>query len=217
MVHLKKNKMPRTWPVQRKKDKFVAVPSHATSKGISILFLLRDILNIAKTRKEAKFMTLNGLVKVNDIIRKNENFPVQVNDSFSLVKSEEYYRLEIMNKRYTLKKISEKDSQIKIIKISGKKSFGKDSTQMSLRDGQNIITKESFSIGDSVIFNSKERKIVKILPLKIGAKIEIVVGKHAGKKGKLVGFEDLSRGRDYKVKLENKEVILPFKTILVIE
>src|SRR3989338_2289672 len=123
MVHLKKNKMPRTWPVQRKKDKFVAVPSHATSKGISILFLLRDILNIAKTRKEAKFMTLNGLVKVNDIIRKNENFPVQVNDSFSLVKSEEYYRLEIMNKRYTLKKISEKDSQIKIIKILEKNLF----------------------------------------------------------------------------------------------
>src|SRR3989344_1163870 len=71
---------------------------------VDIKYSRIQIDGLQKTRKEAKFMTLNGLVKVNDIIRKNENFPVQVNDSFSLVKSEEYYRLEIMNKRYTLKK-----------------------------------------------------------------------------------------------------------------
>jgi len=52
--------------------------------------------------------------------------------------------------------------------------------------------------------------------LKVGAKVEIVLGKHAGEKGELVGFEELVRGRDYKIKLEDKTVSLPYKTILVI-
>jgi ribosomal protein S4E len=54
------------------------------------------------------------------------------------------------------------------------------------------------------------------LPLKEGAKVEIIVGKHAGEKGELVGFEELTRGRTYVIKLEDKTVSLPYKTILVI-
>ena len=77
--------------------------------------------------------------------------------------------------------------------------------------------KDKFSVGDSAVLNTKENKIIKILPLKEGANVEVVVGTHAGEKGKLIGFEELVRGRDYKIKLENGEVSLPFKTILVIE
>ena len=88
---------------------------------------------------------------------------------------------------------------------------------MNLDDGQNILTKEKFSVGDSAIINTKENKLVQILPLKEGAKIEIIAGKHAGKKGKLVGFEDLIRGKNYIVKLEDSQTSLPFKTILVIK
>ena len=64
--------------------------------------------------------------------------------------------------------------------------------------------------------NTKEDKIVKILPLKEGASVEVIVGKHAGEKGKLVGFDELTRGRTYQIKLEDKTVSLPYKTILVI-
>jgi len=68
-MHIKKTQIPKSWPVLRKGKKFVAVPSHATTKGITLLFLLRDVLKIAKTRKEARYMTLNGMVKVNNKIR----------------------------------------------------------------------------------------------------------------------------------------------------
>jgi len=212
--------MPTSWPVPRKGKgkRFVAVPSHGTSKGISVLFLLRDVLKIVKTKKEAKYMTLNGMVKINNQIRKDENFIVQVFDTMGLEKAKLNYRLEIINKKFSLAKISNKEAETKIIKISGKKVLGIKKIQMNLDDGQNIITKEKFSVGDSIILNTKEKKIIKILPLKEGAKVEVISGKHAGEKGGLVGFNELPRGgRDYQIKLKDKTVSLPYKTILVIE
>ena len=217
-MHIKKSEMNKAWPIPRKGrgKRFVAVPSHATSKGISLLFLLRDVLKIARTRKEAKYMTLNGMVKVNNIVRTDENFPVQVFDSVSLEKAKLNYRLEIKNRKFALQEISAKDAETKIVKIVGKKVLGKNNMQMNLDDGQNILTKEKFSVGDSVVLNSKEKKVVGVLPLKEGAKIEIIAGKHAGEKGKLVAFEELVRGKNYLIKLEDREVSLPYKTILVI-
>ena len=218
MAHIKKTQMPKSWPVPRKGrgKRYVAVPSHATGKGISLLFLLRDVLKLVKTRKEARHMTLNGMVKVNNKVRKDENFPVQVFDSVNLDRAKLNYRLDIVNKKFSLAEISAKDAETKIVKIAGKKVLGKDKIQMNLDDGENIITKEKFSVGDSVLLNTKENKIVKILPLKEGAGVEVIIGKHAGEKGKLEGFDELARGRTYKIKLEDKIVSLPYRTILVI-
>lgn len=162
-------------------------------------------------------MTLNGQVKVNGRERKDEDFPVQVLDVVNLEKAKLNYRLEIVNKKFSLKEISAKDAEKKIVKISGKKILAKNVIQMNLDDGQNFVSKDKFSVGDSALLNTKTNKIEKILPLKEGANVEIVMGKHAGEKGKLVAFEELIRGRNYKIKLEKREVSLPFKTILVIE
>ena len=185
MAHIKKTQMPKSWPVPRKGKgkRFVAVPSHATSKGISLLFLLRDVLKIAKTRKEARYMTFNEMVKVNNKMRKDENFPVQVFDTINLSPRNNSadpekvminYRLEIVNKKFNLVEISAKDAETKIVKIAGKKILGKDKIQMNLDDGQNIITKEKFSVGDSIVLNTKNDKIVKVLPLKEGDRKSVV-------------------------------------------
>ncbi len=220
MAHIKKTVMPKTWPVPRKgkKKRYVAVPSHGTNKGISLLFLIRDVLKVAATRKEVRHMTLNGMVKINNRIRADENFPVNVLDVVNLVagKDERYYRLEIVNKKFNLVVIDAKDSGSKIVKIIGKKILSDGKVQMNLRDGQNFLTKDKFSVGDSVLLDTKKDKITKVLSLKKGAKVEIISGKHAGEKGELIGFEELVRGRNYEIKLENSTVRLPYKTILVI-
>jgi len=218
MAHIKKTKMPKTWPVPRKGKgkRYVAVPSHATSKGISLLFLLRDVLKLAQTRKEVRHMTLNGMVMVNNKIRHDENFPVQVFDVLNLEKAKKNYRLEIVNKKFSLLEISDKEAGSKIVKIIGKKILSKDKVQMNLDDGQNFLSILKFSVGDSVILDTKKNVVSKVLELKEGAKVEVIVGKHAGEKGELVGFEELVRGQTYEIKLENGTVSLPYKTILVI-
>ncbi len=218
-MHKKRHEMPNSWPLPRKerRKRFISMPNHSFSKGISLLFILMDVLKIAKTRKEVRYMTLNGFVKVNGKIRKDEDFPLGVFDTLGLDRSGKNYRLEIVNKKFTLREISEKEAQKKTVKISGKKIIDKENIQMNLSDGQNLLAKDKFSVGDSVVLNTKENKVEKILPLKEGAKVEVIAGKHAGEKGKLLKFVELSRGRDYVVKIEDKEVSLPFKAILVIE
>jgi small subunit ribosomal protein S4e len=220
MTHIKKTKMPKTWPVPRKGRgrRFVAVPSHSTGKGISLLFLLRDVLGLAKTRKEVRHMTFNGMVKINNKVRKDENFPVNVLDVLNLSAGKEnrYYRLEIVNKKFRLVVIDAKEADSKIVKIVGKKILSGGKVQMNLRDGQNFLTKLKFNVGDSVVLDTKNDKIVNILGLKKGAKVEIILGKHAGEKGELVGFEELIRGRNYEIKLGDGIVSLPYKTILVV-
>ena len=163
-------------------------------------------------------MTLNGMVKVNNVTRKDENFPVRVFDVFSLEKSGKDYRIEIVNKKFSLTLISSKDVGTKIVKISGKKVLGKNKTQMNLEDGRNFLAKDNFSIGDSVIVDTRENKIVEILPIKEGATVEIIGGKHAGDRGEIVGFEQLARSKVCKIKFKEKGIVdLPYKTLLVIK
>ncbi|MAH49453.1 hypothetical protein CMI37_26760 [Candidatus Pacearchaeota archaeon] len=218
-MYIKRSKMPRAWPIPRKKKgmKYIAVAGHSVKKGIPLLFVLRDILKIAKTRKEARHFVLAGDVKINNQVRKSEAFPVQVFDVINLEKAGKNYRLEIVNKKFELKEISEKEAGKKIIKISGKKILGKDKVQMNLEDGGNLVWGEKFSVGDSVVMNTRENKIDKILPLKEGASIEVISGKHAGEKGQLKKVLNLARENVYLIKLKEGEVTLPFKTILVIE
>ena len=220
MAHIKKTEMPKSWPVPRKgkRKRFIAVPSHGLNKGISLLFLLRDILKIASTRKEARHMTLNGMVKINNKVRHDENFPVNVLDvvNLSVAGSNKFYRLEIVNKKFVLVEVSEKESASKIVKIIGKKVLSGGKVQMNLRDGQNFLSDLKFSVGDSVVLDTKKNVVSKILGLKKGAKVEIIAGKHAGESGELVGFEELVRGRNYEIKLSTGTTMLPYKTILVV-
>lgn len=215
-MHKKRQEMPKTWPVEKKEFTYMAKPTHSAKDGISLLFILRNVLKIAKNRKEAKFITLSGKVKVNNKVRKNENFPLSVFDVLSFEGGKDY-RLQIVNRKFKLIEISGKETETKIVKISGKKIVGKNKTQMNLEDGTNMISKEKFSVGDSVLLNTKEDKIQEILPLKEGASIEVIGGKHAGEKGKLTRIEGLKRNKIYFVKLKNVEAGLPLKTILVIK
>ena len=215
-MHLKRQKMPKQWPVVRKGTKFITGASHAKTKAIPLVVVLRDILKIVQTKKEARFMLLNGDVKINNKVRKNEKFPVQVFDVVSFDKTKKNYKMEIVNKKFQLKEIPNSESWEKIVKIIGKKILGKDKVQINLEDGQNFLIKQKFAVNDSVVVDTRENKIKKILELKEDSKVEIISGKHAGDRGVVRGVEKLTRGKRYLIKLKTREVNLPLKTILVI-
>lgn len=216
-MQIKRNKMPTSWPAERKGPKYVAVAGYYREKGIPLLFVLREILKLAKTRREAKKILNKGEVKINNTIRKNDDFPVKVFDVVSFDRTKKHYRLQILNRKFVLNEIDEKDAGKKIVRIVGKKNLRGTKCQINLSDGTNFLFDKEASVGDSVVLNTKENKIEKVLPLKEKSKIEVVRGKHAGKKGQVVGFENLEMGRIVKIKLDESEVMLPFGNILVIE
>lgn len=216
-MYKKRTKMLKEWPIARKGSKYIAVANHASNKSIPLLVVLRDILGIVKTKKEAKYVLFNSEIKVNNKVRKSEKFPLQVFDTISIDKMKVNYKLVIDSNKFKLIEVKGKDADTKIVKIIGKKLLSKARTQMNLEDGQNFITKDKFSVGDSVLLNTKENKIEKILELKKGCNIEVVSGKHSGEKGTLKEIISLEKGKRYLIKLKDAEVKLPFKTILVIE
>lgn len=218
-MHVKRSKMSKAWPIERKntKKRFVAKVSHSSNSAISVLALMRDVLGVANTRKEVKRMVYQGDVMVNGIVRKDDVFPVNAFDTISLEKMGKYYRLEIINKKYSLKEIDAKEAGERIFKIVGKKVLGKDKIQMNLEGGINVVYDKVFKVGDSAVYSCKDKKVTKVISLKKGAKVEIVGGKHAGEEGVISEVKDLKRGKVYEIKLEDKVVELPYKTLLVVE
>ena len=216
-MHLKRTEMPKEWPIARKGSKYIAVATHAKTKSLPLLFIVRDILKLARTRKEVEYMTRNKEVKINNKARKEDTYPVQVFDTIQFEKTGKNYRLIISNRKFKLEEVSAKEAERKVVKIVGKKLLGGKKIQMNLQTGENFLSNEKFFVGDSVILNTKQNKIEKVLSLKEGANVEVIVGKHAGQKGKLKTIETLARQKVYHIKLNDKEAVLPFKAILVVE
>jgi len=53
-MHLKRQKIPNSWPIERKGTKYIVRPSNGIKNSIPLLILMRDMLKIATTRKEVK-------------------------------------------------------------------------------------------------------------------------------------------------------------------
>ena len=53
-MHLKRQKIPKNWPIKRKGTKYLVRPNSNLTKGIPILIILRDMLKVAQNRREVK-------------------------------------------------------------------------------------------------------------------------------------------------------------------
>lgn len=214
-MHNTRNEMPNSWPIARKGTKYFSMSSHANRKGIPVAIVLRDILKIVKTMKEARYLLLNKEVKINGKARKEEKFPINLFDILTIEKLNKNYELVIDGKKVKFKEISAKDATKKTVKIIGKVLLTKNKMQINLADGSNYIMKEQFAVGDSVIINLKENKIEKIIALKDGAKVFVMSGKHSGKQGKVI--ESKKEKGEYIIKFEDEEAVLPTRLLLAME
>ena len=81
--------------------------------------------------------------------------------------------------------LTENEASCKICKIIGKKILRGGKVQINLHDGKNFLYGEG-KVNDSVLVDLKKNKITKILPLKKGAFVFVISGKHTGEKGKVI-------------------------------
>jgi len=193
--HLKRTAMPRSWPLPRKSSKYVTkpLPGKKIEQALPICIILRDMLRIATTKKEVKKILLAGNVLVDNKIIRAVSFPVGLFDLLSLPSINKYYRLEFSSKgKLLLKAIAEKEAYIKVCKIIGKKTLGNGKIQINLYDGKNFLYDKG-KVNDSVIIDLKQNKIIKQLPLKKGAIVHIVGGKHIGMSGQVIDLDALEK------------------------
>lgn len=185
-MHLKRNKFDKSWPISRKGKKYLAVSKHNQRDSIPLIIVMRDLLRLVRTKKELKKIIHEKQIKINGKEVRETNYPIGLFDILTLPTLGKNFKASLSeNKKIIFEEISEKDAETKVFKIIGKKILDKNAIQLNLFHGRNVITKEKAKVGDSVLFNLKEKKIEKIIPIEKGKNAIVIRGFHAGKKGKI--------------------------------
>jgi small subunit ribosomal protein S4e len=216
MSYLKRQKVPKSWPIPRKGTTYVVSPHSGIRKGLPLLVVLRDILKIAKNRNEVKKAIKLKAIVLNGKEATEERSLVSLFDVVSILPSKKYYKLVLSEKgKFGLEEIKENESTEKISKIINKKMIKGKKIQVNLMDGRNILSDIKASVNDSVVFSFKGNKIEKILPLKEGASAVVFAGKHSGEKG--IVKKIIPEKKMAEVNIDGKETKVLIKQLIIVE
>ena len=216
MAYMKRQTVPKNWPIQRKGTTYVVRPNFGKSQGIPVLVVLRDILKVAQNRKEVKKALNNKLILVNGREVNDERNALLLFDTLSLVPSKKHYRLDLAkNGKFELNEIKESGASKKVAKVINKKVLKGKKVQLNLSDGRNFLSDTKCNMNDSVLVDLKNKKIEKCLPLAEKAKIMVFQGKHAGERGVI---DKVDKERNMVKVSEGKESIkVLIKQVIVLE
>jgi len=183
--HLKRIASPMSMGLSNKKGHvWVSKPNagpHDYKHSIPLSVLLRDILNVCTTNKEAKRMLSDRFVLVDGRVRTDEKFSVGLMDVISLKEMGKYYIMSIeKHGRLIPVEIKEGDSSKKIAKVVKKFTGKKGEIMVTLGDGKTLKADNNVKVGDSVILSIPNNKISEILKMGGDALCLVKGGKHSG-------------------------------------
>ena len=120
-MHLKRQKVPKNWPITRKATKYVVRPNSDINGGLPILIILRNILKIAQNRREVKKAIHQGNILLNKRKVKDEKNVAKLFDVITLVPSKKNYKMILSNKgKFKFEEVKENESNTKIVEKDGK-------------------------------------------------------------------------------------------------
>ena len=191
--HTKRITSPTYWGAGRKNFKWITSVRpgpHPARHSIPLQVLLRDILGLVETARESKAVIKSGKVIVDGVARKDHKFPVGLMDVVSLPLIKKYYRIVPYENGLKVIEIPKKEADIKLVKVIRKQIVGGGKTQITASDGRNYSYSKA-KIGDTLVI--KGEKIAEKLSMKKGQLCLITRGKQAGRMGKLVRLDKVSR------------------------
>ena len=187
MSHLKRLAAPKTHHILRRGEKFTTnTPPgpHTKKSSIPIIIVLRDLLGLVSTAKEAKKILNERKIMVDGRVITNVKFPVGFMDVIKIIDS--YYRVTFDFKgRIKLIEIPGEEANLKISKVIKKNIINGGKTQITTEDGRNFILKDA-SVGDSILFTIPKQEIKKVLKMNIGKTVFLIAGKYVGRIAKIL-------------------------------
>jgi small subunit ribosomal protein S4e len=198
---LKRNPAPRFWPLHRKEFLWVVKPSsgsHSLENCLPLSLVLRDILGVAKTRKEAKKIITQGKVYVDGKIRRKDDFPVGLMDVISVPDLNRFFRIMPFHKGLFLNPINKEETSFKLCRVENKTTVKDGNVQVALHDGSNLLAKAAnaenpkevvYETFDTLKLSLPEKQVVDHLKTKEGNVAVITGGKNIGVQGRIVEIE----------------------------
>ncbi len=155
-LKVKRTTVPSFWKISKKKKRFVVRTSpgpHPKSYSYPILVLLRDILGVVKTRREALTVLNAGKVHVDGRAIRSESFPVGLMDVIDFPQVGKSYRLVPTKGRLTPVEIGSKEKDTKLCIVKSKNSVKGSKFSYGLHDGRIIYPEAKLDIkpGDACI------------------------------------------------------------------
>lgn len=195
---LKRLNTPAHLQIKRKHGTFFIKTSpgpHPSGFCLPLLHIVRDLLKIVNSHREAKKLIGLGHFKVDGRIVRNRVFPVGLMDVLSIEKMNKHYRiLPDSHHGLILHEISEKESFYKLCRINNKTTIKGGHTQLNLHDGRNILIKvrdpknpkeDTYRRMDVLKIGLPEQEILKHIKFKEGNQAIIMSGKNIGQVGKI--------------------------------
>ena len=184
--HLKRLAMPRSWPLPRKTSVWVTRPTpgaHSLELCMPVTLVVRDVLRLAKTAREVRFILHNELAKIDGRVVKDPRRGVGLMDVLTL--GEDNYRCVLdHNGRLQYRPISADEASWKVCRIEGKTTIKGGRTQLNLHDGRNILvddpSKDAYSTGDSLKISLPDQKVVEHIRFAEGTRCYLIGGAHVG-------------------------------------
>lgn len=182
---MKRLTAPRTWPLKRKASVWVTKQSpgpHSTENSMPATLVIRDLLKLCDTAKEAKRIIGNRDLLVDGVAVRDGKFPIGLMDVVTIPKLGVQYRMLLTNKgRFTLEPITAEASAWKLCRLENKTVIKNGKFQLNLHDGRNITLDENkYHTGDVFKLAVPSQEILEVYPLGLDAVAMIISGNHSG-------------------------------------
>ena len=219
---LKRQMAPLFWGINRKNKRFaitVKPGSHSKNRSIPTALLLRDVLKVVTTLREAKSVIYNGKVNVDGIIRKSLHHSIGLMDVIELQGISDIYRL-VPTHGHILQpiKIDSSEKSKKIVKVTSKTTTKGKKTQLGFHDGRTIIADNNVNVGDSCLIQIPEQKILDVIKLEKDSLVIVTRGANTGQIGHLNNINEATFTLPKRINLtvDKKKFEMPSDLVIAI-
>ncbi|RJS91121.1 30S ribosomal protein S4e [Candidatus Bathyarchaeota archaeon] len=201
-LHLKREASPKFWPIHRKEFTWAVKPRpgpHPINRCIPLVLIVREILGLAKTRKEARKIISQGKILVDGKVRRDDRFPAGLMDVISIPDLDTHYRILPSEKGLTLHSIDKKEAGFKLCRIENKTTVRGGHIQLNLHDGRNILIRvedptspeeDKYRTLDTLMISIPDQEIMEYFRMEKGMSAILIDGKNIGKYGMISSIEE---------------------------
>lgn len=184
--HMKRLTAPKAWPIKRKSSVWVTKQSpgaHRIGESMPASLVLRDLMGICDTAREAKRVIGNRELRVDGKAVKDPKAPIGIMDVIEVPKMGIAYRMLLTDKgKLTVVPIEADEAAFKICRIEDKTLVKGGRFQLNLSGGRNIlIDADDYKVGDSLRVEVPDQKVAGHYPLVEGATAYVTSGSQVGK------------------------------------
>jgi small subunit ribosomal protein S4e len=220
-TRMKRQMAPRFWDIRRKESQFVLSTKpgpHPKKRSYPLGMILRDVLKLAGTMREAERVLVEGKVKVDGVTRYDANLAVGLMDVIELSTGQVFRMVPKDSLLLTSIAIDKSEGNMKLVKVTSKKTIKGKKIQYGFHDGKTITSEQNLKVGDSCVIQVPEVQIKNHIPFAKSATVLIITGENAGHIGKVDDFKDgiFSLPRRALVSFEDRSVELPVEMVMVV-